>query len=96
MNTIEVAGATVTFVHLDALENAEKHQGTTAHAKEGIMAKVPAFHSTESGVDCYHNNDQCTEGNNIEPDYLAQGTGGYRLCDHYRRENEKEAQRSHR
>lgn len=44
------------------------------------MAKVPAFHSTQEDV--HHNNDKCTEGNNIEPKYRQSGTGGKPLCDH--------------
>lgn len=47
------------------------------------MAKVPPFHSTApNDPKVHHNNDQCTEGNNIEPRNLAQGTGGYPLCSH--------------
>jgi hypothetical protein len=30
----------------------------------------------------YHNHSDCTEGNNIEPQYWAAGTGGHRLCEH--------------
>ena len=44
------------------------------------MAKVPAFHAEGSGV--YHDNNQCTEGNNIEPRNRESGTGGKRKCFH--------------
>jgi len=44
------------------------------------MAKVPAYHSTRTGETVHHNNNACTEGNNIEKKYLAQGTGGLPLC----------------
>jgi hypothetical protein len=46
------------------------------------MAKVPAFHSTRLGETVHHNNNACTEGNNIEKKYYATGTGGRPLCNH--------------
>lgn len=30
----------------------------------------------------YHNDTRCTEGNNIEPQYRREGTGGRTLCAH--------------
>ena len=45
------------------------------------MAKVSPFHSTKPGTEVHHNNDKCTEGNNIEEDNLKAGTGGHRLCE---------------
>ncbi len=45
------------------------------------MQKQP-WHSTKSGQDVYHDNDKCTEGNNIESYYWAAGTGGRRKCAH--------------
>jgi hypothetical protein len=45
------------------------------------MAKVPPFYSTLL-KDVYHDNDQCTEGNNIEPRYRASGDGGLPKCSH--------------
>ena len=30
----------------------------------------------------YHNNNKCTEGNNIETYNVVEGTGGYPLCHH--------------
>ncbi|HWB09847.1 MAG TPA: hypothetical protein VG826_11495 [Pirellulales bacterium] len=45
------------------------------------MAQVSPFHSTQNpGV--YHVCSNCTEGNNIEKQYLKQGTGGGSLCVH--------------
>lgn len=47
------------------------------------MAKVAAFHSKrESDRKVYHNNDKCTEGNNIETYNKVAGTGGRPLCNH--------------
>jgi hypothetical protein len=52
------------------------------------MTKVAPFHSTRPGETKYHNNNKCTEGNNIEKHYLAQGTGGRTtLCAHCARLN---------
>ena len=42
------------------------------------MPKVPPTNSIKEPV--YHNNSECTERNNIEPENLRQGTGGKRLC----------------
>ena len=43
--------------------------------------KVKAFHSSKTpGV--YHISNKCTEGDNIEPQYKKEGTGGGRLCAH--------------
>lgn len=44
--------------------------------------KVSPFHSTRPGTTVHHNNDRCTEGNNIEYWYRASGTGGHPLCHH--------------
>lgn len=45
--------------------------------------QVRPFHSTRLGArNVYHNNDACTEGNNIETRYLAFGTAGRPLCQH--------------
>lgn len=47
------------------------------------MAVVSTFHSLKPATrQVYHNNSSCTEGNNIERRYLAQGSGGRRLCEH--------------
>jgi len=54
--------------------------------KEDVtMAKVPAFHSKKEGTKVHHNNDKCTEGNNIETYNKVSGTGGLPLCDHCKR-----------
>jgi len=50
--------------------------------------KVAPFHSKlPSDKRVHHNNDQCTEGNNIEPRNKVKGTGGYPLCNHCSRLN---------
>jgi hypothetical protein len=45
------------------------------------MQKSP-WHSTRPGETVYHDNDKCTEGNNIEQRYFASGTGNRQKCDH--------------
>jgi hypothetical protein len=49
------------------------------------MAKVPAFHSKLPGTKVHHNDNKCTEGNNIESHNRVSGTGGLPLCDHCKR-----------
>ncbi|WP_417483642.1 hypothetical protein [Maricaulis salignorans] len=49
------------------------------------MAKVPAFHSKLPGTTKYHDNNACTEGNNIEAKNRVSGTGGLNKCDHCKR-----------
>lgn len=49
------------------------------------MSKVPAFHSKLSGTSVHHDNNQCTEGNNIETKNRVSGTGGLPKCDHCKR-----------
>ena len=49
------------------------------------MAKVATFHSKKSGTKVHHDNDKCTEGNNIEKENRASGTGGHPRCDHCER-----------
>ena len=44
------------------------------------MAKVAAFHSKRLGTSVHHNDNRCTEGNNIESYNRASGTGGHPLC----------------
>jgi hypothetical protein len=46
------------------------------------MAKVAAFHSKLPGTTRHHNNNPCTEGNNIEQSNRVSGTGGHPLCSH--------------
>jgi hypothetical protein len=43
------------------------------------MQKAP-WHSKRPGETVYHDNDKCTEGNNIESYYLVSGTGNLRKC----------------
>jgi len=49
------------------------------------MAKVSAFHSTLPGTRVYHDNNSCTEGNNIESRNRTSGTGGHPKCEHCKR-----------
>lgn len=49
------------------------------------MSKVPAFHSKLLGTKVHHNDNKCTEGNNIESHNRKPGTGGFPLCDHCKR-----------
>ena len=49
------------------------------------MANVPPFHSSEKDIMVYHNDDLCTEGNNIEERNWVNGAGEKRLCEHCQR-----------
>ena len=50
------------------------------------MARVRPFHSARLGSrNVYHDNDRCTEGNNIELHYRRDGTDGRPRCDHCNR-----------
>lgn len=51
------------------------------------MAQVRAFYSIRVGEQVYHNNDKCTEGNNIEKYNWREGTGNKRLCQHCQKLN---------
>jgi hypothetical protein len=47
------------------------------------MSKVAPFHSAKPNTsNVHHNNNKCTEGNNIEKQFLRAGTGGRPLCAH--------------
>lgn len=47
------------------------------------MSKVKPWHSIrETDRKVYHDNDRCTEGNNIETKYRKDGTDGRRKCEH--------------
>jgi hypothetical protein len=47
------------------------------------MSKVAPFHSLKPNTsNVHHNNNKCTEGNNIEKQYLRPGTAGRPLCAH--------------
>jgi hypothetical protein len=50
--------------------------------------KVNPTYSIEFS-EVYHNNNKCTERNNIESRNVKQGTGGKRLCSHCKRLNEE-------
>jgi hypothetical protein len=46
------------------------------------MAKISPFHSVKQNTsNVYHNDDKCTEGNNIEAYNRRSGTAGRPLCD---------------
>lgn len=45
------------------------------------MAIIDPWYSIEPQSDVHHENTDCTEGNNIEPENVRAGTGGRRLCD---------------
>lgn len=45
---------------------------------------VSPFHSKRPGTQVYHNNNKCTEGNNIESYNRTPGTGGHTLCENCR------------
>jgi len=54
--------------------------------KDHRMAKVAPFHSAKPNTrNVYHDNDRCTEGNNIERQYLRSGTAGRPKCEHCQR-----------
>ncbi len=47
------------------------------------MPKVAPIHSVKQyAPQVYHDNSACTERNNIERQYIRQGTGNRRLCEH--------------
>lgn len=48
---------------------------------------VSPFYSKRKNLKVYHNNNKCTEGNNIERENLKQGTGGRRLCERCKKLN---------
>ena len=50
------------------------------------MAKVAPIHSKKpSARRVYHDDNQCTERNNIEKENIVQGTGGFPKCEHCKR-----------
>ncbi len=49
------------------------------------MAKVSPFHSKLSGTRVFHDNNSCTEGNNIESYNRVPGTGNLPRCEHCER-----------
>jgi hypothetical protein len=51
------------------------------------MSIIAAFHSSRPGEKVHHNNNKCTEGNNIETYNRKPGTGGLPLCEHCKRLN---------
>ena len=49
--------------------------------------RISPFHSIRKDINVYHNNDKCTEGNNIERKNFKHGTGGKRLCERCKKLN---------
>jgi len=50
------------------------------------MSKTSPWHSVKpSDPAVYHDNTDCTEGNNIETKYRRPGTDGRRKCEHCER-----------
>jgi len=43
------------------------------------MAKTSPWYSTKT-MDVYHDETECNTGNNIEQEYIAQGTGNLPKC----------------
>ena len=58
------------------------------------MSKRAPWHAEDSDV--YHNNDQCTEGNNIEEENRRNGKGKRDLCKHCKRFNKLDKKRDSR
>jgi hypothetical protein len=49
-----------------------------APAPRKLLTKKTTWHSVKQSV--YHNSSGCNTGNNIDPEYIRQGTGGKPLC----------------
>jgi hypothetical protein len=50
------------------------------------MSKVPPTYSKKPGArNVHHDDNQCTERNNIERENVVQGTGGRPKCEHCQR-----------
>lgn len=65
--------------------NSELWRLEGAHQKAERMRVAP-FHSAKPNTrNVYHDNNRCTEGNNIERYYLRPGTDGRPKCEHCQR-----------
>lgn len=53
----------------------------------GLIMRISPFHSIRKDINVYHNNNKCTEGNNIERKNFKHGTGGKRLCERCKKLN---------
>jgi hypothetical protein len=53
----------------------------------GLIMRVNSFYSIREDLKVYHNNNKCTEGNNIEPKNFKHGTAGRRLCERCKKLN---------
>lgn len=72
---------------VEAMANAKPmdwQQFFTFKRKDSLM-RVSPWHSIKQSV--HHNNTECTEGNNIEPENRRRGTDGKPLCEHCKRLN---------
>ncbi len=49
--------------------------------------RVSPIYSKKPGTSVHHNNNQCTERNNIESENIKHGTGGLPVCSHCQRLN---------
>ena len=49
--------------------------------------KVKPTHSKKPRTSVHHNNNKCTERNNIEPSNVKPGTGNLPLCSHCKKLN---------
>jgi len=49
--------------------------------------RVNSFYSIRKDLKVYHNNNKCTEGNDIEPKNFKHGTAGRRLCERCKKLN---------
>ena len=56
------------------------------------MKTLNSWYSAKPDIVVYHNNDECTEGNNIEPKNVREGTGEKKLCSHCARLNKSGSQ----
>ncbi len=67
----------------ESVKKALKRKRPPKERKEVIIMKVSPWHSIKAtDPKVYHNNDKCTEGNNIESKNRREGTGGRPLCKH--------------
>jgi hypothetical protein len=54
-------------------------RASESHPNGGAMPYKNPWYSTKTR-DKHHNNSNCNTGNNIEQEYIAQGTGGLPFC----------------
>jgi hypothetical protein len=79
---VQLPGTPLNYVDIVKLRKITCQENT----RNKHMSKVAAFHSAKQNTrNVYHDNNQCTEGNNIEKQYLRQGTAGRPRCEHCNR-----------